>query len=347
MITVKELCERYLADAENGLVLGKKRLPKKASTLATDRGRIDRHIIPLLGSRLANDITTADVNRFMRDVSTGTTRTSVKTRPRGRAIVRGGRGTASRTTGLLGGIFTYAVGLGIVANNPVRGVRRPADLVRDRRLSDEEYRVLGRILEAAVQTDEHHTAIAMIRLLALTGCRRGEIINLRWDEVDEARGCFKLRDSKEGRSIRPIGHVVFEILASIRPETAEGYVFPSAVEGKPFIGLPKIWRAVVGRSALADVTPHVLRHSFASAANDLGFTEATIASMLGHSRGTMTSRYVHHIDAVLVNAADVVSSHIWSMLSPSISLDAFRTFLPLQMRSLLALPPVCDGIVGS
>ena len=193
-ITVKELCERYLADAENGLVLGKKRLPKKASTLATDRGRIDRHIIPLLGSRLAKDITTADVNRFMRDVSTGSTRITVKTRPRGKAVVRGGRGTASRTTGLLGGIFTYAVGLGIVASNPVRGVRRPADLVRDRRLSDEEYRVLGRILEAAEQTDERRTAIAMIRLLALTGCRRGEIINLRWDEVDEARGCFRLRD---------------------------------------------------------------------------------------------------------------------------------------------------------
>lgn len=126
----------------------------------------------------------------MRDVSTGSTRITVKTRPRGKAIVRGGRGTATRTTGLLGGIFTYAVGLGIVASNPVRGVRRPADLVRDRRLSDDEYRTLGRILETSDQTDEHRTAIAMVRLLALTGCRRGEIINLRWDEVDEARGCF-------------------------------------------------------------------------------------------------------------------------------------------------------------
>ena len=88
-ITVKEQCERYLADAEKGLILGKKRLPKKASTLATDRGRIDRHIIPLLGSRLVKDVTTADVNRFMRGVSTGKTRTSVKTRPRGKAVVRG------------------------------------------------------------------------------------------------------------------------------------------------------------------------------------------------------------------------------------------------------------------
>ena len=88
------------------------------------------------------------------------------------------------------GHLHYAVGLGIVASNPVRGVRRPADLVRDRRLSDDEYRTLGRILETSDQTDEHRTAIAMVRLLALTGCRRGEIINLRWDEVDEARGCF-------------------------------------------------------------------------------------------------------------------------------------------------------------
>ena len=121
-ITVTELCQRYLTDSDHGLILGKKRQPKKPSTLLTDRGRVDRHIIPLLGSRLVKDVNTTDVNRFLKDVSAGKTKADEKTRRYGRAIVRGGQGTASRTTGLLGGIFTYAVMHGIIATNPVRGV---------------------------------------------------------------------------------------------------------------------------------------------------------------------------------------------------------------------------------
>jgi hypothetical protein len=65
---------------------------------------------------------------------------------------------------------------------------------------------------------------------------------------------------------------------------------------------------------MSSITPHVLRHSFASTANDLGFTEATIAAMLGHSRGTVTSRYLHHVDAALVAAADAVASQISSFI---------------------------------
>ncbi len=313
-ITVTELCQRYLTDADHGLILGKKRQPKKPSTILTDRGRVDRHIIPLLGSRLVKDVNTTDVNRFLNDVSAGKTKADEKTRRYGRAIVRGGRGTASRTTGLLGGIFSYAVMHGIISTNPVRGVRRPADGVRDRHLSNEEYRVLGEILGRADEIGDHGNAVAMVRLLACTGCRRGEIVNLRWDEVDETKGCFRLRDSKEGRSTRPIGRLAFDILGQIRPDIATGYVFGGAVDGKPFLGFPKAWASILKNSDLSGITPHVLRHSFASTANDLGFTEATIAAMLGHSRGTVTSRYVHHVDDALVAAADAVASQISSFI---------------------------------
>ena len=320
-ITVKELCERYLTDADHGLILGKGRQPKKPSTLVTDRGRIKRHIIPLMGTRLVKDVTTADVNRFLKDVSVGKTKADEKTKRRGRAIVRGGQGTASRTTGLLGGIFSYAVAEGIITNNPVHGVRRPASNIRDRRLCDKEYRALGEILERAVQSGASSNAVSMILLLALTGCRRGEIINLRWDAVDEAKGCFRLRDTKEGASIRPVGKAAFAVLSTIRRDRSIGYVFPSTIEGKQFVGFPKEWISIFKNSALSDITPHVLRHSFASTANDLGFSEPTIAAMLGHSRGTVTSRYVHHVDAVLVHAADVVASHISSTIRFQRSID--------------------------
>jgi integrase len=100
------------------------------------------------------------------------------------------------------------------------------------------------------------------------------------------------------------------MLAELRPEHATGHVFPGAAEGKPFIGFPRAWTWIFKKSDLADLTAHVLRHSFASTANDRGFTEATIAAMLGHSRGTITSRYVHSVDVVLVAAADAVAAHI-------------------------------------
>jgi len=141
-ITLKELCTRYLADLQAGLILGKGGRPKKASTIVTDTGRIERHIIPLIGTRRVKDLTKTDINKVLKDIMAGKTRVSVKTKKlRGKAIVRGGAGTATRTVGLLGGILTYAVEAGIIESNPAHGVRKPKDNVRKRRLSEAEYRI--------------------------------------------------------------------------------------------------------------------------------------------------------------------------------------------------------------
>lgn len=289
-VTVKELCECYLEDAKNGLILGKKRRPKKASTIYTDEGRVKRHIIPLLGTRRVKDITSADVTRFMRDVGSGKTKANQKTRKHGRAIVRGGIGTGTRTVGLLGAIFTYARENGIIESNPAHGVRKAADQKRSRRLSEDEYRMLGQLLRKAAEDEQFATAAEMARAIALTGCRRGEIINLIWPEVDGDQSCLRLQDSKEGASVRPIGLPVLDLLNGRRPQPAAGPVFAGTIEGKPLIGFPKHWQKVLAGTPLARITPHILRHSFASIANDLGFTESTVAVLLGHAQGTITSR---------------------------------------------------------
>ena len=315
-ITVKELCAQYLKDAENGLVLGKGRRPKKASTILIDRSRIHRHVIPLLGTRRVKDITPSDINRFIRDVISGKTKTDIKTKARGRAIVRGGAGTAARAVGLFGGILTYAIEHGIIERNPVHGVRKPADRVKTRRLSEQDYRVLGKVLSQVVNDDRFRSAVPIIRLLALTGCRRGEGVNLKWTEIDVENSCLRLSDSKEGASVRPVGLPVLDLLDAQRSEQDDVFVFAGTEEGKPLVGFPKYWQKVLKGTALEDLTPHVLRHSFASSiANDLGFTEATIAALLGHSKGTVTSLYIHAIDTAVVMAADTVSGYINGLLN--------------------------------
>lgn len=116
--------------------------------------------------------------------------------------MRGGAGTATRTVGLLGGILTYAVENGIIPTNPAHGLRKPKDNVRTRRLTEAEYRTLGKMLRTAAKDEKYATTVDIIRQIALTGCRRSEIIELMWAEADTETSCLRLIDSKEGTSIR-------------------------------------------------------------------------------------------------------------------------------------------------
>src|SRR6266436_7676357 len=119
-MTIEELCMEYLTKAEAGLILTRRGEAKSESTLYTDKGRISRHIIPLIGKRTVKDFTTTDAGRFQRDVISGKSAADVKTKKRGRAIVKGGKGTAARTMGLLGGIISFAVDQGLRGDNPVK-----------------------------------------------------------------------------------------------------------------------------------------------------------------------------------------------------------------------------------
>jgi integrase len=312
---VKELCDCYLAAADKGLILGKGDRPKKASSLYVDRGRISRHIVPLLGKKRVQSLKPTDINKFVEDVATGKSATVEKTnKKRGKSIVRGGLGTAARTVGLLGGILTYAVGQGLIERNPAHGIRKPADGVKKRRLSDDEYRLLGQILQERAADEQFKTTVQIIRYLALTACRRGEAIHLKVSEVDVDASCLRLVDSKEGASVRPLGLPALDLLAPLVAGEDQGFVFKGTVEGKSLIGFPRLWKKLFKDTGLASVTPHVLRHSFSSIANDLGFTEATIGALMGHSRSTVTGRYIHTVDSLLVMAADTAAGHIQGLL---------------------------------
>ena len=221
--TVAELCDAYLADAKAGRVLTRSKVAKKASTLAIDGGRIERHIKPLLGRRSVAAVTREDVEGLLHDIAAGKTASTTKTaKKRGLARVRGGRTAANRVVGLLGAIFTYA---GRRADNPVRGVVCFADGKRNRRLSESEYEALGKALREAKAKGIWPAAADAARFLALTGWRSGEALALRWDEIDLARRTATLDDTKTGKSLRPLSHAACDVLRSIN--RSGDLVFPA------------------------------------------------------------------------------------------------------------------------
>ncbi|HEX3666387.1 MAG TPA: site-specific integrase [Rhizomicrobium sp.] len=243
----------------------------------------------------------------MHAVAEGKTAAKAKTaKTRGLSNVRGGKGTASRTVGLLGSIFSYAVRHRMRGDNPAHGVLRFADGRRERRLNDTEYMALGAALGAAKARGTWPAAIAAARFLALTGWRSGEVLGLQWEEVDLVRRTATLGDTKTGRSVRPLSNAACDVLRSLL--RSSGLVFPATRGDGRMSGFPKLWAKIAKLGELpADITPHVLRHSFASLAGDLGFSEPTIAALIGHKGRSITSRYVHSADAVLLAAADAVA----------------------------------------
>src|SRR5271166_421300 len=224
--TVAELCDDYLDAVEAGRILTRRKAAKKPSTIATDKGRVERHIKPLLGRLKVASVTRRDIERFQDAVTDGETAARIKIGKHGLANVRGGRGTATRTMGLLGAIFSFAVRRGLRPENPVRGVERHADGQRNRRLSEAEYAALGEALRTMPET-AWPIAVAAAKFLALTGWRRGEMLALNWSEVDLATRTARLADTKTGASLRPLSHAACEVLRQL-PRFGER-AFPASV----------------------------------------------------------------------------------------------------------------------
>jgi integrase len=300
-LTVADLCSLYLEEGCEA---------KKHSTLVVDRGRVERHIKPLLGKKRVSEVARADVERFMRDVASGKTAADVKTKHRGRAIVEGGRGTATRTVGLLGGIFSFAVARHMRSDNPVRGVKRYPDKKGETFLSPAELARLGEALAKHEAAGANPAAVAIIRLLAFTGARKSEISCLRWTEVDLERGYLNLGDSKTGAKVVPMGAPAIEVLAGLSRLAASPYVFPAILGGGHFQGADKLWRKVRKEAGFPSLRLHDLRHSFASIGLARGDALAVIGSILGHADVKTTSRYAHLADDPVRQAVNGIAKAV-------------------------------------
>ncbi|MFZ4071523.1 MAG: tyrosine-type recombinase/integrase [Caulobacterales bacterium] len=317
---VAALCQLWVEKAalrsrQRGKLAGQLRDPKN---IAIDVGRINAHIVPLLGKVRLADLNPTAIARFRDAVARGETAQETKTKPRGVRRVRGGEGTASRTLRLLSSILSFGVREGYLDANPALGVEKTPDRSMERFLSPEEMRRLGEALVNLEAAGAPPAGLAIIRMLALSGARKGEIERLKWAEVDLRTGFLRLAGSKTGAKLIPITGPMRAILDERANFGVSGYVFASLGVETYFQGTPKLWLRARKRAGLDDVRLHDLRHSAASFGLAGGLGLEVIGKLLGHADVKTTKRYAHLSEGHVRAAAETMADGIAGLLSPSL-----------------------------
>ncbi|MCY4549090.1 MAG: site-specific integrase [Defluviicoccus sp.] len=265
----------------------------KPTTRKTYSRLLDVRLLPAFGDRRLDRITSAEVRRWFDDFS--------RTAP----------GNANTALRLLRAILNFAVARGSIEANPARGIapnRRPR---MTRFLSTEEIARLNRVLDAhsrgrgAAQAD-------LIRLLLLTGCRRNEIVRLRWSEVQD--DTLVLADSKVGPRKVPLNARARAILDR-RPRGESPFVFPSPRDpSRPYGDHLSLWNRVRREVGIEDCRLHDLRHTHASHAVMNGVPVPVVSRLLGHTNTRMTLRYAHLGDRDIGAAAERVGEAVADLM---------------------------------
>ncbi|MXY33015.1 MAG: site-specific integrase [Boseongicola sp. SB0664_bin_43] len=284
--TVADLAEMYLEEHVA--------VRCKPKTEANCRQVIGRYLLPALGRRPALAVTHKEVTELHYGLN-------------------GVRSAANQAVAMLSRIYNAAEDRGRLpdGSNPCRLVVKYREHPRDRFLTDAELRRLGRVLdEAETCKGVSAHAVAAIRLLLLTGCRKGEILDFLWEEVDLDAGELQLADSKTGRRTVMLSPEAVAVLARIPRIGGNPHVVPGKVPGMPMYDLNAPWAILRARADLKDVRIHDLRHSYASRALALGESLPMIGRLLGHTNLETSARYAHLAHDSVKDSAVRVSESI-------------------------------------
>ncbi|MCW3847893.1 tyrosine-type recombinase/integrase [Sphingomonas sp. LB-2] len=343
--TVAELCDTYLAEALYAA---------KESSIKQARNNIENHIKPLIGSRRASKIVRADIEQLLRDIAAGKTRSVRKTGYRKLSRVRGGRGAANQAVTTLSAVLGFAVVRGLRLDNPAIGVKKFPGKKMERFLAPVELARLGEALAAAASLGvESVYAIAALRLLILTGCRKNEILKLKRVHIDAYHRCLRLPDSKTGAKVVHLGAPAMRIISGVPQVVGNPYLLPGKKEGTHVTDLQAVWVRIRKTAGLEDVRIHDLRHSFASIGASTGDSMLIIGALLGHRSAKTTERYTHLSDHPLKSAAERISDEIAKHLGEAMTFpaandtadaDPFETFWAMEPESETHPP---DPILGA
>ena len=285
-ITVANLAQRYLREHVA--------VRCKPTTAAQYRLAIERYIVPALGTRPVSSLSRSQVADLQHSLSD---------RP----------AMANLVIATLSRMIDQAMAWGVAGEmtNPCRSAPKYRTRRRERFLTDAEFQRLGRVLdEMEAEGRLSPYAAAAIRLLMLTGCRRNEILTLRWEDVHLQTQELHLSDSKTGPRTVSLSPEAAQVLAQLRRLPGNPWVIPGAKPGARLSSLFEPWRRVRARAGLDDVRIHDLRHSYASRALALGESLPVIAKLLGHAQIQTTARYTHLTRDAVKDAAVRVARDI-------------------------------------
>ncbi len=285
--TVAELCARYLSEYVP--------VRCKTSTAAAARSVVERHILPALGSLPLAAVGRAQAAEFHQ---------SMYQTP----------AVANMAVRILSSMYGLAEGWGMVpegAPNPCRSLVKFPERRRERFLTEAEFDRLGEALDRVeAEGGASASAVAAIRLLALTGCRRSEILGLRWEHVALEAAELRLPDSKTGARVIPLPPQAAELLTGLPRIPGNPWVIPGRMPGTHLRNIDEAWRAIRERAGLGGVRVHDLRHSYASRALALGESLPMIGRLLGHGQLETTARYAHLARDSAQEAAERVAESI-------------------------------------
>lgn len=306
--TVSDLCTRYLSDHA--------RPNKRPSSVELDESYISRYIKPALGRLKVSSVSFSDIDRLHRHVSES-------------APIQ-----ANRVAALLSKMFALSIRWQYRTDNPAKGIQRNQEHKRDRYLSGDE---LQRICKALADYPfmekirlSHADALSTgnrsawrererpmpgrlqscnaIRLLMLTGARKGELLSAKWENIDLQAGVW----TKPGATTKqrtthrvPLSAPARELLAGMA-QTGE-YVFPGSKGGHQQ-DLKKTWASVCELAGVEDVRIHDLRHTYAAQLVSAGLSLPIIGALLGHTQPNTTARYAHLMDDPLREATERVGA---------------------------------------
>jgi integrase len=279
--TVHDLFERY--DAEH--------LPTKAArSAADDRSMWRTYILPTFGPMKVAAVTHQDCDRLHRDIG--------RDKP-----VR-----ANRIVEVLRKAFNLAIRWGWRGDNPATGVRRNQEDKRTRYLTGDELRRLS----DAMQAHPRQASVNAIRLMLLTGCRRGEALAAAWDQFDLDAGVWvkpsaHTKQRKEHRV--PLAQAAVDLLRTLQAEKTGPWVFPGR-DGKPLTDVKRTWAGLCEAAGLDGVRLHDLRHTYASILASEGMSLPVIGALLGHTQAQTTARYSHLFDDPLRAATERVAARL-------------------------------------
>jgi integrase len=283
---VEDLAERYLREHAD--------VKKKPRSAHMDHVNLRLHVLPVLGMQRVDTLTRADMARLHHGM-------------------RHTPGAANRVLALLSKMCALAEqwGLRDPGTNPVKGLERYRERTRERHLSPVELARLGEVLRRAeLERTESPSVVAMVRLLLLTGARRGEVLGLQWTHIDWQAGSARLPDSKTGPKTLYLSDAARAVLAQLPRVEGNPWCLPGRVPGRPLANPQKPWKRLRGAAGLDDVRLHDLRHTYAAVAARGGLSLPMIGALLGHVEPQTTQRYAHLVGHPVQAAAEQVGEAV-------------------------------------